>query len=119
MRVAMAIALLLVIPTGCSVQQKPPVYRIPESHFHALAVGMHLGQVERSLGVPPRQVGGKEIASRKVEVLAYSIPQENDPENVGSQKEYYLYFVDGLLAGWGNPGDWETEAEKILRSPPR
>jgi hypothetical protein len=119
MRFAVVVALLLAIPLGCSVKQKPAVYRIPESHFHALTVGMNRGQVDRSLGVPPRHVGEKKIASRKVEVFCYSIPPGDDPENIGSQKEYYLYFFDDRLAGWGSPGDWEKEAEKIFRSPPR
>jgi hypothetical protein len=28
-------------------------------------------------------------------------------------QQYWLYFVDGVLAQWGQAGDWEAEADRI------
>lgn len=28
-------------------------------------------------------------------------------------RTYWLYFVDGVLAQWGEAGDWEREADRI------
>jgi hypothetical protein len=31
------------------------------------------------------------------------------------ERTYWLYFSDGVLARWGEAGDWEKEPERIYR----
>ena len=81
-----------------------------------LSLGMSKIQVKEALGRPPSSVIGSRFeGDHLVEVWHYMQAYFNwygGADHI--QYQYYLYFLDDKLVQWGRPGDWESEADRIL-----
>ena len=48
---------------------------------------------------------------QSIEVWEYILPKEQSL--LSKTYTYWLYFCDGKLVQWGQPGDWKKEADRI------
>lgn len=80
--------------------------------LHLLTIGDTKEKVQETLGEPINVIGSKKFENGFVEVWSY----EKWHASFGRdrlEQEYWLYFLNGKLAQWGRPGDWQQEADQI------
>ncbi|OGC78251.1 MAG: hypothetical protein A2Z27_01990 [candidate division Zixibacteria bacterium RBG_16_50_21] len=101
--------------TSCSYPYGSSNYKTLD--VEKLKPGLTREQVVKTLGRGPYAViGSKYYYGHELEVQHFV--QARSKLLGGSnqiEQEYYLYFWDDSLAQWGKPGDWEREANKIIR----
>jgi len=121
---------LLLFASGCASTPTPP-----SSQLRQLTIGMSRNAVVAALG-EPRVVRGA-ITNRyaqQIEVWEYLFALPNDDSGgeiagktaltiitlgmgaatfAPDKRTYWLYFLDGTLARWGEAGDWEKEPARI------
>lgn len=122
---------LLALNSGCG--STPP----PSSHLRQISMGMSKQAVVEELG-EPRVVRGaiQNQYDQSVEVWEYlfTLPANDSGAEIAGKsaltvlslgmgattfapdkRTYWLYFLDGTLARWGEAGDWEKEPERIYK----
>ena len=113
--VVILLCLGLVLVIGCAYPYGRMNYK--PLYIERLSLGMSKQEVEQAVGRPPSSVvGSRSTGGHTVQVWHYMKAYFNwsgGPDRV--QYEYYLYFLDGKLVEWGEPGVWEHEADRILR----
>lgn len=80
--------------------------------LHLLKIGDTTETVEEKLGKSVNIIGSKPFKDGLVEVWSYERWHAAFGEDYKEQ-EYWLYFLNGKLAQWGRPGDWQREADRI------
>jgi len=82
-----------------------------------LKPGLTTEQVMKALGRGPYAViGSKYYYGHELEVQHFVQTRSGLlGESNQIEQEYYLYFWDDSLAQWGKPGNWEKEADKIIK----
>ena len=110
MRAAVIICLLSVFLASCAVSEFPGK-PIPMSE---LSIGMTKAQVEESLGKPYTIVGLRQYDHATMEVWSYR-KYSWDRYQYYLVEEYWIYFLNGRVEGWGPAGEWVVEADRIYK----
>jgi hypothetical protein len=131
-RLSTLVSLVFFVLTGCN--STPPA---PSSNLRQVDIGMSEATVLAVMG-EPRSVRGsiRNKFDQIIEVWEYqlALPIEDSSAEIAGksaatvlslgmgaatfapeERTYWLYFSDGVLARWGEAGDWEKEPERIYR----
>ncbi len=127
----LVLLMLLALNSGCG--SSPP----PSAHLRRISMGMSQHQVLEELG-EPRVVRGaiQNQYDQTIEVWEYlfALPADDSGAEIAGKsavtvlslgmgamafapdtRVYWLYFLNGALARWGEAGDWEKEPERIYK----
>jgi hypothetical protein len=79
-----------------------------------ITLGMNKTEVINKLGKKPKNiVGAKSYPKGLIEVLEY---KRREPWLGITTNHTYFYFLNDTLRQYGNPSDWQTEADKIYQT---
>ena len=112
-KVRMLLIIAYVLMTmGCMASVDPPQYPMVKVDLSPLQIGMSKQEVIEAIGKPYNVIGAKRFENGVVEVWDYRCYGANVVQYY-IETQYWLYFLDGKLEQWGQPGDWEKEATRI------
>src|SRR5580658_9695882 len=115
MRKICALCVALIVFSGCSSTS----IETRNKQLAKIQLGMSKTEV---LAIMPDGVarGAKSYPNGSVEVLEYDA-EDYAPFHVGADpwsgmigQKTWLYFYNGKLVQWGNPGDWPRDPDKII-----